>query len=329
MTTGATVSVILLNYKGWADTIACLESFFALDYPSFNIVLVDNASPNDSVERLRDWGGARLDALNEAAARQERPLFRFRESSPAAPMEARDVVLLETGGNLGYAGGNNAGLRYAAANGGFDYAWILNNDTEVDPASLRELVARMEADPAIGLCGSTLCYMDKPDAVQNYAGGSFSSTKGRAHPLGFGASRHDPVDVAAIERALRFVSGASTLISKTCLDAIGPMSEDYFLYYEELDWAERARVRFRLGFAPKSIVYHKVGASIGTNDFGQRSELSDYYLTRNRVKFCRRFAKASLPFVFADIGRDIARHLIAGNTRRAGVLTRAALERAL
>ncbi|MGH6811278.1 MAG: glycosyltransferase family 2 protein [Methylocella sp.] len=332
--TAKDVAIIVLNYAGWRDTILCVESLLLLDYAAFRIVLCDNASPDDSVARLQNWAKDRLPFLNEELSRNGKRKFGFSTApkglpGPARPpdeaQEVRDIVLIETGQNFGYAGGNNVGIRYALQDGECKYVWILNNDTSVRPDSLAWLVQRMEEDGSIGVCGSVLCYMDRPDVVQYLAGSSFSKWKGRATPLGFRSRFADPVDISDIERRLDFVVGACAFVSRRCIEAVGLMAEDLFLYGEELEWAQRIRKKFRLGFAPNSIVYHKVGASIGTKDVGTGSELSQFYLTRNRVRLCARFAKRGLPFVFADIGRGMFRCLLAGQFRHAIVALRAIL----
>jgi len=297
-------AVIVLNWNGAGDTERCLENLLRLAADDFSIFVCDNASSDDSVARLRAWQRDRLPVLNA--------------------MRATDIAmrLIETGGNLGYAGGNNVGLRAALAEG-FSSFWILNNDCEPEPDSLCWLRRRLVEDPAIGLCGSTLVYAHDRRRVQALGGGSFSRLKGRGSAIGGLSDARLSVDQASVERRLRFVNGASMLVTRAFIETVGLMSEDYFLYWEELDWAARSGGRFRLGYAPQSIVRHKVGASIGTSDFGWGSALSVYYLTRNRVRFCWRHSRWSLPFVYADIARQVARQCVTGNWPRARLLARA------
>lgn len=301
-------AVIVLNWNGWADTERCLHSLLRLDADDYSIIVCDNASSDGSPERLRRWIVGSLPSLNAQ-----------RQGCGRQPIE---VTLLETGGNLGYAGGNNVGLRHALARG-FAHFWILNNDCEPAPDALDWLRRRVAEDGRIGLCGATLVYADGDGRVQTRGGGRFSRLKGRGSAIG-GMGRVDArVERAAIEREMGYVSGASVLVTRAFLQAVGPMSEDYFLYWEELDWWVRARGRFRLGYAPQAIVRHRVGASIGTSDHGEGSALSTYYLTRNRVKFCWRHSRVSLPFVYADLGRRVAANVVRGRWERATLLLRA------
>ncbi len=330
------VAIVLLNWNGWRDTIACLDSLRRLDHSPVGVFVCDNASTDASVAEIVRWGAA-LNADEETSPAGTRRLsaFHHRKAAPGGGAggdwpprngSADAVTLIETGGNIGFAAGSNVGLRFALKED-YDLFWLLNNDTEVDADTLTYLVRRMEAEPAIGMCGSTIVYAAQPTLVQVLGGGEFDRLKGRGHALGFRTSVSDPIDQAAIEARMTFVNGASMIVSRRFIEEIGLMDEDYFLYFEENDWAERCRDRFKLGFEPRSIVRHKVGASIGTDDFGLPSALSLYYLTRSRIRFCRRFHKLSLPFVAAEVCRDIYNEARRRNWSRIRVIARAVLNR--
>src|SRR6266702_5280110 len=143
------VVCILLNWNGWQDTVECLDALKECTYPSLTVIVVDNGSTNDSVARIR----------------------------AAHP----DVLLLESGKNLGFAGGNNIGIRYAMAQGAV-YVWLLNNDTEPAPDALSALVAKALTDRRIGAVASICYYADKPSTVQAWAGTRFNLWIGYARP---------------------------------------------------------------------------------------------------------------------------------------------------
>jgi GT2 family glycosyltransferase len=263
------VYTVVLNYNGWRDTLECLASLDTLTYANHQVVVVDNASPDGS----------------EAELRQARP----------------DVTLLQSGANLGYAGGNNVGIRYALA-GGADHVWILNNDTLVEPDALTQSVARMAQRPDAGMCGSKLVYHHDRSTVQAWGGASYNRWLGTIRLLGHGEAATRAVDLGALERQLDYIVGASLLVSRPFLEAIGLLREDYFLYFEELDWALRAHGRFGVIVAPESVVYHKEGASIGGNQHsGSKSRLADYYAIRNRLLITRRFFPYALPTVYLGL----------------------------
>jgi GT2 family glycosyltransferase len=225
------VYIVILNFNGWQDTLECLASLKQLAYPRFQTVVVDNASSNNSEEMIR----------------QHYPT----------------ITLIQSGKNLGFAGGNNLGIRYALEKQA-DYIWLLNNDTVVETRALTHLVQRMQAKPLAGMCGSTLRYYDRREVVQVLGGATYNRWLGIQKPIGEGESANVIHNSDEIEAQLDYVIGASLLVSRSFIEKIGYLNEDYFLYYEEIDWATRARGQFTLTYAPQSIVYHKEGATIGT-----------------------------------------------------------------
>jgi GT2 family glycosyltransferase len=178
------VYIILVNWNGWRDTIECLESLFRLDYPDFSIIVCDNASSDDSLSHIRDWASGSTQA--ECSSGELRRLTRPPVRKPLESVVLRNsdidqwkdrhpkLVLLETGANLGFAGGNNVGLSYALSRGDFHYIWLLNNDTVVEPDSLAALVARASSSDTIGICGSKILYYDSPNTVQALGGSVFN-----------------------------------------------------------------------------------------------------------------------------------------------------------
>lgn len=301
------IYIIVLNWNGIDDTLACLESLLRLSVePTLRprIVVCDNASSDDSRAKLRSWANGQLMAplvrgaltgLIDPPVAKPLHLLEYTRTKGEIGGERNvhpDVALINTGDNLGYAGGNNVGIRYAMARGDADYIWVLNNDTLVDPDALSALVARARADPDIAMVGSSLCYFDQPDCIQALGGCTFNPWRVRARPIGEGDALRELNDeeIAKIEARMAYVVGASILVSISFIENVGLFEEDYFLYFEELDWAERARRstsrKWKLGFAPRSVVYHKVGASAGTQE---RSAFSLRLLYGNQLRFMRRF----------------------------------------
>jgi GT2 family glycosyltransferase len=188
----------------------------------------------------------------------------------------------------------------------------------VDPHALSAVVARMETDPRIGLCGSLLLYYDAPDVVQVAGGATFNRATAIPAGVASGVSRDRVPPTQAVERAMTFVVGASVLVTNAFICTVGGMTEDYFLYYEEIDWFMRAKGRFRLGFARDSIVYHKEGGSAGSStNWRTRSEISDLCAVRSRLVFTRRFHKAWYPLVFATIVGAFLKRIARRQPRRA------------
>jgi GT2 family glycosyltransferase len=321
------VYVLVVNWNGWADTIECLESVFRLDHPDVRVIVCDNDSSDDSLGRLVAWAEGEATASPDRAESSHRHLT---EPPVAKPLsysvydrttaeEGGDrsldpqLTLIRTGGNLGFAGGNNVGLRYAQARGDFDYVWLLNNDTVAEPRALSALIARMAEKPAAGMCGSTLAFYGRPDRVQARGGGWYCKWIGLPWHIGQQERTDRRASSERVEKWMNYVVGASMLVSREFLSEVGLMTEDYFLFFEETDWIQRADSHFTLAYAPQSIVYHKVGSSIGTSsDPRRKSALCDYYAIRNRLLFTRRFHPEALPTVYLSVFVAMLSRLISG-----------------
>jgi len=321
-----TVAIILVNWNGWQDTIECLESVFRLDYPSFQVIVVDNSSSDGSIKHIKEWAagqryvattGGPLDRFTIPPVSKPIDICEYNKAeaeTACSTVDAARLVLINSGSNLGFAGGNNVGLRYMLGRPGFDFAWLLNNDTVVEPTALTAMVQRSRAAPSAGIVGSTLLFYRDPEMVQAYGGATFNRWTGRARPLGILTRRRnlDPETVAHIERSTAYVVGASMLVTISFLVDVGLMEESYFLYYEELDWARRGHPRYQVVYAPSSIVYHKVGKSAGTE-----SLFSLHYFYRSRIRFMRKHYPACVPSAYLVMAWDGLKALIKG--RRAEV----------
>ena len=286
-------AVILLNWNGWKDTLACVESLLAADNPkSFKIIVCDNGSKDNSLSLMQQWCETQLPGAWIQLDKAE-------VEAGGADIAQQRVVLVDNQANLGFAGGCNVGIKLAMQDPACRYVWLLNNDTEIAPDALEKAQAYMDAHPDVGICGSTLIYYHDRHMVQAYGGSHYSPWLGRSRHLGaFSNADQLPsaADVPAIEAQTTYVVGAAMLLRRELLEKIGLLYEGYFLYYEELDIAVRARKYCRLGYAHDSIVFHKEGASIGTHASGG-SPLSLYYLFRNRLRFTWRYFPLCLPTV--------------------------------
>jgi GT2 family glycosyltransferase len=187
------VHVLLVNWNGWADTLECLDTVLRTDYSNYQIIVCDNASTDDSVAHLRAWSGGR-----EAAPQPSEPLRHLCSAPRAEPtpfveldrdmaerggtVESRSarVVLIHTGGNLGFAGGNNVGLRYVIATDDAkdSYVCLLNNDTVVSAEWLSRMVAVAVGDPSVGATGAMLWEYHQHDVVESAGGGRVFSWQG-------------------------------------------------------------------------------------------------------------------------------------------------------
>jgi GT2 family glycosyltransferase len=316
----APVAIVLVNWHGWRDCIECIDSVLVQAYRNFHIFIVDNDSHDGSIDHIAAWCAApeaepnwrrqngvdRYTDQPHRSALQYQVVDRPHGAIPRAESGCR-VTLIRSGGNLGFAGGCNVGIT-AAGLADFAYFWFLNPDTVVERRALAELVARAERQPGMGIVGSTLLFYDTPDKVHALAGGRLSCVNATSSHIGEHSSLSAvPNDESAVERDLAFVCGASMLVSIAFIREIGLMQEDYFLYYEEADWAMRGLGRFRLGFARQSHVFHKSGA----NSSKVMPLFTAGVFYRSRLRFVSRFLPdrmaAAKRAMFVEMLRHVAR----------------------
>ena len=274
--TSPSVGIVLLNWNRWNFTLSCLESLFRLNYSNYSVIVCDNNSTDGSMHKLQDWAAGQQPAPLPPQAELQglvqppsiKPVaFRALSRSEAELALKQPVVpltLIQTGANLGFAGGCNVGVRYALTQG-MDYIWLLNNDTLATPDSLQQLINLIQRHPEIGICGSTLLSMCHPSYVLALGGGRLRHSTGTTKHIGEG--RHWPFpeeDGGELESQLMdYVVGASMLVSRAFVETAGLMDEGYFLYYEEIDWARRLPPGISLGYAPSSVIYHREGGTTG------------------------------------------------------------------
>ncbi|WP_211947162.1 glycosyltransferase family protein [Cupriavidus yeoncheonensis] len=235
------------------------------------------------------------------------------------------LVIVDNQKNWGFAGGNNVGLRLALSNSEISHVWLLNNDTRVDANALDALLASAENRPAVGLWGATVLYDEPAGQVQALGGGALNRiTAETRHLCAFTPAEEvpdNPQFIRKIEAEMAYVLGASMFATRAWLETVGLLDERYFLYYEELDWAERGRPHFALGYARDCIVVHKEGASIGTAP-GGGSALSVHHLHRSRFLFARRFfTRAGIPGVIVGSLKQQMKYVLRGNFRLAKAAT--------
>ncbi len=293
-------AIVILNWNGWKDTLLCLESVFQLkEETAYCVIVCDNGSTDGSLEKIEEWAEGKL-AIAEAdlgaapipiIVNQKPIVYKRidRAGSENGDFSSAALILIETGGNLGFAGGSNVGIRYALKDPEVSHVWLLNNDTVVHPEALSALLERQAAGDSPGIAGSTLYYFAEPDIIQAQGGAHWDSEIFNARHLNVGARRGSELDQPIVESRMDYVVGASMLVSRDFLEQIGLMDERYFLYFEELDWAIRARGNFKLGYAAASWVFHKEGSKIGSSHQGNESPLSFYLLNRNRLLIVRRY----------------------------------------
>jgi GT2 family glycosyltransferase len=252
--------IIVLNWNGREDTLACLHSLRAAALPAdATVLVVDNGSDDGSEEAVRE--------------------------------HFAEVEFLQTGSNLGFAGGNNAGMAYALERGA-EVVLLLNNDTEVETGFLQPMIAELEADPRTGIVGASIAYHHDPGRLWAFGGGRFDVATGWVRHV------QQPVEATALAtRGTRhfYVTGCAMLLRRSVIEETGSLSTEYFHFCEDVDLCLKAqRAGWRLAVAPAARLTHKVSATTRVS-----SPTFLYYNLRSRLRLIDNFGPAGAPSVFA------------------------------
>jgi GT2 family glycosyltransferase len=249
MTVNPLVVAVVVNWNLPDDTTACVESLLRSTYTNHRVVIVDNGS-------------------EEACLAQIRTRF-------------ASVPLLATGENLGYAGGNNAGIVYALEQGA-DYVLILNNDAVVDEACISQLVRAAEDDPSRGILGPAIYYHGQHSTRFWRLG----AVKQPWLPIPREIGR-DEKDTGQYQTVfpVNYVTGCAMLVRGEVFAAVGLLDTSYFMYYEDADFCQRVQTEgYKIAVVPQARVWHKVSHSSQ-----KRGSVTEYYRTRNRIVFYNRY----------------------------------------
>jgi len=263
------VATVILHYKGAKNTLECLESLEKVNLSketNLEIVVVDNAS---------------TDGLPSAISNFQFPIS--------------NLKLIKNEENLGFAEGNNVGIRYALKNGA-DYVLVLNNDTIVDKGLIEELLKVSRSDSKIGIVAPKIYFAPgfefhkdryaKKDLgrVFWYAGGAMDWDNIIGHHRGVDGVDHGQYDKT---EETSFSSGCCMFIKKEVFGKVGLFDKKYFLYYEDADLSKRVKkAGYKIIYKPSAVIWHKNAGSAG----GSGSVLQDYYISRNRLLFGFRYA---------------------------------------
>lgn len=293
------VSIIVLNWNRWRDTVECLESLYNTDYPNYDAIVLDNGSKDDSIQKIKEYlsGSITVNSKFFQYSSKNKPVSLLeisKDEADSAIVEDKAIASLPPDGrlimircdqNYGFADGNNIGIGYAMRVLNPDYILLLNNDTVVDKSFLNEMVEVAGGDPSIGFAGPKVFYYDFQgrDDVISVAGIDLIMKKGYYHRIGAGEvdiGQHDET------RVVDFIEGSCLLARCQTLREAGLFNPLYFAYWEETDLCVRgAKAGYKSVFVPKSRIWHKIGSSAPNT-----TRL--YYMTRNRLWFMRQHANS-------------------------------------
>lgn len=292
------VVIIIINWNRWEDTIECLESVYKNDYTNYSVILVDNDSSDDSVKKIKEYCNGKIEV--ESAFFKHDPnnkpieILETKSSTKienAVESSSKKLILIESHKNVGFAEGNNIGIRYALKYLNTDYIMLLNNDTVVDKEFLVEMLKVSENDNKIGIIGPKIYYYDEPNRIW-FARGKISWKFCRGQNIGY-----NEIDTGQYDKVVdvEYVSGCAFLIKKEVIEKIGLLDSRFFLYFEEIDWTLRAsKLGYRSVFVPNGKIWHKVSKSGG----GIKGGVGLYYITRNRWLLMKKWAKKTDFYIF-------------------------------
>jgi len=289
------VAIIVLNWNGECDTIECLESLGQITYSNYEIIVVDNGSAYQSIEAIKDYTKGKINveshffnytAINKPMQVAE---YIFHELQVASGVKTtknelpptRKLTLILNEKNLGFAEGNNVGMRYAMKYLRPEYILLLNNDTVVHPNFLSLLVETAKSEEMVGAVGPAIYFYDDPGCLQSL-GGKTNMWTGRRTPFIRNGKQ------SAIETHVDYITGTSILFNTEIVAKVGLLDPDYFMYVEDIDWCFRIKKKgYSILVNPNATVWHKSSASTG-GDFNA-SVL--FYIVRNNMIFLKKNAE--------------------------------------
>jgi GT2 family glycosyltransferase len=296
------VSIIILNWNGWKDTIECLESVYQITYPSYDVIVLDNGSEDESIERINEYCKGKIEVESKffEYSGKNKPIKIIeytREDVEAGGEKEQEIIELPSNKklifiknekNYGFAEGNNIGMRYALKALNPNYILLLNNDTAVDKAFLGELVKVAVQDERVGVVGPKIYFYDfkgRKDVI-SFIGEALIMWKGETIRYGEGE-----VDRKQYDNTIEMdkIEGSCMLIKKDLLQNVGLFDLRYFTYWEDTDLCIRAyRKGYRVLYAPKARIWHKIAKSSG--GMSGPHHIYIYYMTRNRFLFMKQHA---------------------------------------
>jgi len=300
------VSIIVLNWNGWRDTIECLESLYQIAYPNYDVIVVDNGSADDSIRNLEMYAEGRIEVKsrfikynvnNKPISIMHRQMnevdsIESERTEISASCSDRRLVLLRIENNLGYAEANNVGIRFALRVLDSNYVLLLNNDVVVAPDFLAQMISAAEALPEAGIFSPKVYFYGQPERIQ-LTWNRVHLGRGRVFLAGAGE-----IDKGQFDEITEtdYSQGVCFLIKRAVIDIIGFLDSEFICYFEESDYCFRARkAGIKSIYVPKARIWHKVSQTTNKID-----GYVLYYTTRNRFWFTKRHAlpRQYLSFIF-------------------------------
>lgn len=300
------VAIVILNWNGWEDTIECLESLYKIKYPNYDVIIADNGSEDESVQKIKDYCNGKINV--------ESPFFKYNpEGKPINLSEyeldgseniknkengtdllsKNELILIKNNENYGFAKGNNIAVKHALNLLKPDYILLLNNDTVVDPEFLSKLVETAEEDEKIGIVGPKILKYHDPKIIDS-TGHILKS--GRVLDRGHGELDKGQYDDQ--NDTLGAIAACSLYKSKM-LTKIGLFDESFFTVYEDAELSWRSNKNgWKAKYVPESIVYHKRGKSLNKKSINSKMILLQL---QNMVKTAEKYGNSRENLLFSFV----------------------------
>ena len=257
------VYIILVNYNGFDDTFVFIDSIKKKEKKiNYKIIVVDNNSTDDSVKKLK---------------------------------KIKDIKLIISKKNLGFAGGNNLGIKYALKEDA-KYILLLNNDTIITENLISNMIMEYERHDDLGILGCRIMYYDNKNLI-NFNGGKINYNKGTVEIYN---KKKKYFGNEAKFKYTDYLTGCCMLMNKKFIDSVGLLPEKYFMYYEDVDYCVKTkRKNYKMGILTDSVLYHKESSSSG----GEQSPFSIKWNTRNRLLFIKKYCNKLIAYPFFYLTR--------------------------
>lgn len=265
------VTIVVLNWNGWLETQLCIDSLLPILNKDTHLIICDNASTDNSWQCLQVFKNNQL------------------------------ITLIQTGANKGFAGGMNVGIRYALEYLKPEFIWLLNNDVQIYPDALEKLLICANQNKKIGMWGSTL--LENDGKTQCAGGCKYYPFLTIFKPILARKTLEEIKKVDPNKIKLDYIAGAALFIKTEAIEKTGVLNEEYFLFYEELDYTQRLkRAYFDIAWCKESVVIHKGSASVGNVRDNDKNKIknANYYENLSTLKYSRNFYPIMFWFILMN-----------------------------
>jgi GT2 family glycosyltransferase len=297
------ISIIILNWNGWEDTIECLESLYQINYPNYDVIIVDNGSEDESTKKIKQYCEGKIKVKSQffeynlenkpikiiEYTREEAEAGGGKEKEIENLPSNRELILIKSERNYGFAEGNNIAIRYALKALNPDYVLLLNNDTVVDLEFLSELVKVGERDERIGILGPKMYYYNYNGKSDVFCSAGGKINKWRIPQVYFTIGQKE-VDIGQYDciKEVDWISGAAMMVKSIAMKKLSLLNSNYFFGNEDVEYCMKARKQdAKVIYVPEAKIWHKKEMSRSKTGYNIFNYLPSYlmFVKENFSKF--------------------------------------------